>query len=222
VCSVLLAGAATILKPRQDENEKLDMKKNILISAGITPEQGDTFTRAEINSVYEKNITGFVVNNSGQVVEGKVPADLDPKKDKELLPLFKYVKDGQLNAFILPVSGKGLWSTIYGYMALSPDFESVMGVTFYKHGETPGLGGEISKEWFTDNFKGKKIFDAEGKLVSINVAKGKYSGAQPEHNVDGISGSTLTGRGVANFLKTELEKYNPFFASVRSQEGGSE
>ncbi len=221
VCSVLLAGAATILKPRQDENEKLDMKKNILISVGITPTQGASFLRTEINSVYEKSIKGFVVDTKGGLVEGKKPVDLDPKRDLESLPIYKYVKGDDVMAYILPISGKGLWSTINGYIALSPDCNTVKGVTFYKHGETPGLGGEISKDWFTDNFKGKQIFDQSGKLVSINVAKGKYAGDQPEHNVDGISGSTLTGRGVTNFLKIELEKYNPYFAEVKTQEGGS-
>ena len=221
VCSVLLAGAATILKPRQAENEKLDMRKNILISAGITPTQGTSFLRTEINSVYEKSIKGFVVDPKGALIEGKKPVDLDPKVDLESFPIYKYVKGDEVMAYILPISGKGLWSTIYGYIALSPDCNTVKGITFYKHGETPGLGGEISKEWFTDNFKEKHIFDNSGKMVSINVAKGKYAGEQPQHNVDGISGSTLTGRGVANFLKTELEKYNPFFAGIRTQEGGS-
>lgn len=221
VCSVLLAGAATILKPRQVENEKLDKKKNILISAGISSEQGK-FTREEINTQYEKYISGFVIEQTGNVVEGKTPATLNQKTDAELLPLYKYMEDGQINAFIIPISGKGLWSTIYGYIALEADCETVKGITFYKHGETPGLGGEVSKEWFTDNFKGKRIFDDTGTLVSIGVAKGKYTGPAPEHNVDGISGSTLTARGVENFLKVELEKYNPFFAAIRNQEGGKE
>lgn len=221
VCSVLLAGAATLLKPRQVENEELDMKKNILVSAGIESQQGG-YTREEITSLYEKNIKGFVVDLKGNVVEGKSPADLDPKKDTEYLPVYKAGEGEVIDAYIFPVSGKGLWSTIYGYMALAPDCNTVKGISFYKHGETPGLGGEISKEWFTDNFKNKHIYNDAGKLVSIKVAKGKYVGNDPEHYVDGISGSTLTGRGVSNFLDTELNKYEPFFASIRSQEGGLE
>ncbi len=221
VCSVLLAGAATILKPRQVENEKLDKKKNILVSAGITAEQG-TFTREEITREYEKYISGFVINRDGEVVEGKTPSTLDPKLDSELLPLYKRMEDGQVSAFIVPVSGKGLWSTIYGYIALEADCGTVKGITFYKHGETPGLGGEISKKSFSDAFKGKRIFDDAGTLVSIGVAKGKYAGADPEHNVDGISGATLTGRGVENFLKIELEKYSSFFAINRNLKGGKE
>jgi len=213
VCSVLLAGAATLLKPRQIENEELDMKKNILISAGIHSEQG-SFTRSEINTLYKKYIREFSINKAGVPVE--------KAEDPDNLSLYRYERDGKVSAYIIPVSGKGLWSTIYGYVALSSDCNTVEGITFYKHGETPGLGGEISKTWFSDNFKGKQIFDETGNLVSIGVAKGKYTGNDPQHNVDGISGATLTGRGVSHFLKTELEKYNPFFATVKNQEGGKE
>ena len=124
----------------------------------------------------------------------------------------------------MPVSGKGLWSTIYGYLALQTDLSTISGITFYKHGETPGLGGEIEKEWFTNNFKGKKIRDDNGVLTSVKVVKGKVIAGNPKeiHEVDGISGATLTGRGVANFLKVELKKYEPFFAKIEAEkEGGN-
>ncbi len=223
VCSVLLAGAATLLKPRQIENEQLDMKKNILLSAGILSPDKDA-SREEINKLYKENVTGVVLDSTGKFVQGKTADQLDEKKDADLLPLFEYKKDGQVNAYILPVSGKGLWSTIYGYIALDPHCETVEGITFYKHGETPGLGGEISKPWFSNNFKGKKIYDDQGNLVSVSVVKGKvaekHPGADAVHYVDGISGATLTGRGVTHFLKTELNKYKPFFDKVRAQEGG--
>ncbi len=223
VCSVLLAGAATLLKPRQIENEQLDMKKNILLSAGILTQDKDA-SRNEITDLYQKNVTGVVLDSTGNFVQDKTPDQLDEKKDAGLLPLFEYKKDGQIHAYILPVSGKGLWSTIYGYIALDPQCETVEGITFYKHGETPGLGGEISKPWFSNNFKGKKIFDEQGNLVSVSVVKGKvaekHPGPDAVHYVDGISGATLTGRGVSRFLKTELNKYKPFFEKIRSQEGG--
>ena len=120
ICSVLLAGAATLLKPRQVENEELDMKKNILISAGIKSEQG-AYTRAEITDLYQKNIAGFVIGTDGSVIEGKSPADIDEKKDKDLLPVYRSGSAEHVDSFILPVSGKGLWSTIYGYISLAPD-----------------------------------------------------------------------------------------------------
>jgi Na+-transporting NADH:ubiquinone oxidoreductase subunit C len=128
--------------------------------------------------------------------------------------------DDEPRAYVLPISGKGLWSTIYGYIALDVDGATVRGITFYKHGETPGLGGEIEKEWFKSNFEGKRIFDEEGNLVSITVVKGKVEELIPEseayHYVDGISGSTLTGRGINEFLEEDLGKYEPFLKKVKN------
>lgn len=225
VCSVLLASAATLLKPLQVENERIDIQKNILASVGIAPEGGESFSKAEVRELYDTNIREFVLDREGQMIEGMKPGDLDPRKDSDKLPLYEHLADGVIHAYVVPVSGKGLWSTIYGYIALDTDGKTVKGITFYKHGETPGLGGEVEKEWFTGNFKGKRIVDDEGNLVSITVVKGKVSELIPEeeayHYVDGISGSTLTGRGVSNFLKSELQKYEPFFKQVRNAGEGA-
>jgi Na+-transporting NADH:ubiquinone oxidoreductase subunit C len=222
VFSVLLAGAATLLKPRQLENEKLDKKKNILVSVGVKPANGESYTRKEIQDQYAAKIREYVIDASGEIVEGKKPADIDSKNKNGMLPLFTSVESGKVVSYVLPVSGKGLWSTIYGYLALESDLNTVNGVTFYKHGETPGLGGEIEKDWFTGNFKGKKIKNNAGELVSIDVLKGKVIAGNPNeiHQVDGISGATLTARGVAIFIKSDLEKYKPFFAKEEAKEGG--
>jgi Na+-transporting NADH:ubiquinone oxidoreductase subunit C len=122
--------------------------------------------------------------------------------------------------FSIPISGKGLWSTIYGYIALEPDGETVKGIKFYKHGETPGLGGELEKDWFTSNFVGKRIFNETGDLVSIEIVKGiaNPNSKNFTHQVDGISGSTLTGRGMNKFLKEDLQVYKPFLDRIRSGE----
>jgi len=222
VCSVLLAGAATILKPRQDENKLIDKKKNILSSVGIKPTEGESFSRKKITELYGENIKELVLDNDGNIVEGKKPGDLDPKKDKDLHALYQNVEDGLITSYVLPISGKGLWSTIYGYLALNSDAVTVRGITFYSHGETPGLGGEIEKEWFTDNFVGKKITDENGIIVSITVIKGKVdpNAANAIHQVDGISGATITARGVQNFIKSNLETYEPFLKKVMQNEGG--
>jgi Na+-transporting NADH:ubiquinone oxidoreductase subunit C len=222
ICSVLLAGAATLLKPRQDENKLLDKKKNILLSVGIEPANGVSFTRSEINETYDRKIKELVIDSDGNIVEGKKPSDLDPRKDTGLLPIYESVEGEQISAYVLPVSGKGLWSTIYGYLALSADGITVKGITFYSHGETPGLGGEIEKEWFTNNFIGKKITDENGNLVSIEVVKGKVDPNSDNaiHEVDGISGATLTGRGVSIFLKKDLQTYEPFLRTIMNSKGG--
>lgn len=219
-CSLILASAANLLKERQQENVQLDMRKNILASAGlITPER--EYQRSEILSLYDNNIKSMVINKSGLEVSEKTVDQLDPKKDVDLLPVFYSQKNGEITSYILPISGKGLWSTIYGYIALQPEANTIVGITFYKHGETPGLGGEIEKDWFKANFIGKQIFSPEGKLLSITIVKGKVKGLIPEdqqyHYVDGISGSTLTGKGLTNFLKQDLENYEPFFKNVRSK-----
>jgi Na+-transporting NADH:ubiquinone oxidoreductase subunit C len=221
ICSLLLASAATLLRDRQRENVELDMRKNILASVGLMTEETAAQGRKVILKVYDENIRSMVINTKGEVEESKSVDDLDPKKDLDLLPLFYSQSNGAPNAYIVPVSGKGLWSTIYGYLALEPDLNTVKGITFYQHGETPGLGGEIEKEWFTGNFVGKKILNPQGELVSVGVVKGKVVDRVPEseayHYVDGISGATLTGNGVDKFLKTELAKYEPYFKTLRNQ-----
>ncbi len=224
ICSILLAGAATILKPRQSDNIKLDKKTNILASVNIRPEAGQKFSRDEVFDLYEKNISEVVLNMDGEIVTDLKAEDLDPKKQPQLMPLYIKMRDGQADAVVIPVSGKGLWSTIYGYLALDTAYTTVIGITFYSHGETPGLGGEIEKAWFTSNFSGKKIRNEKGELVSIEIVKGKVAEkVTPEeayHYVDGISGATLTGRGVNNFLLKNLRKYEPYFRkNMKSGEG---
>lgn len=220
VCSLLLASAANLLKDRQQENIKLDMQKNILVSAGLISED-KIYTRTDILGLYDKNIASMVINKSGEKAEGKTVDQLNPKEDTDLLPLYYSQEDGELMSYILPISGKGLWSTIYGYIALEPDVNTVKGITFYQHGETPGLGAEIVQDWFRNNYIGKKIYSPEGELVSITVIKGKVESTVPDSEkyryVDGISGSTLTGNGLNKFLKADLIKYEPFFNTIRSK-----
>jgi Na+-transporting NADH:ubiquinone oxidoreductase subunit C len=220
-CSLLLASAATLLRNRQLENEALDMRKNILASVGITGQSGQSLQRQDILRLYDENIKSKVLNLQGQEIPDKKADELDEKKDKDLLPLYYAHQNGDITAYILPISGKGLWSTVYGYLALESDGFTVKGITFYKHGETPGLGGEIDKDWFKDNFKGKKITSPDGQLISVTIVKGKVAErVAPEeayHYVDGISGATLTGNGINQFLKTDLIRYEPYLKQVRQE-----
>jgi len=221
-CSVLLSSAANLLKDRQQENIALDKQKNIIASAGFRAEEGKEFNRQDILKIYDENIKSSVLDLQGKIVEGKAVADLNPKVDTDLLPIYFSETNGTITSYIIPVSGKGLWSTIYGYFALEPDGLTVKGITFYQHGETPGLGGEIEKDWFTSSFQGKKIRNENGDLVSITVLKGKVEEKIKAENqsyyVDGISGSTLTGDGVSRFLKSELLKYEPYFTNINKEE----
>jgi Na+-transporting NADH:ubiquinone oxidoreductase subunit C len=223
VCSLLLASAATFLKPRQQENIALDIRRNILKAAGITSPDKE-YTRSEIQQLYDENISALVLNSDGEIQQGMSPAEIDPKKDSGLLPLYEWVVGDDIKSYVIPISGKGLWSTLYGYLAVEPDGATIRGITFYQHGETPGLGGEIEKQWFTDMFIGKKFVDDEGNLVSVTIVRGKVQDTIPEdeqyHYVDGISGATLTGRGINKFLKEDLKSYEPFFQNLRSSEKG--
>ncbi len=221
-CSILLSSAATLLKDRQQENIALDKRKNIIECAGYGAEEGKQLFREDILRIYDEKIISIVIDVNGNVIENKNVSDLDHKVDTELLPLYYAQEDGKISSYVLPVTGKGLWSTIYGYLALEPDGNTVKGISFYQHGETPGLGGEIEKEWFTNNFKGKQIHSPDGSLVSITVVKGKVKEKIAEeeryHYVDGISGSTLTGNGITKFLKQELLKYQPYLQKINLDE----
>ena len=126
--------------------------------------------------------------------------------------VYVYKPTGNVEAYVIPIEGNGLWDIIKGYMALEPDLNTVKGVSFYEHKETPGLGARITEDWFKNDFKGKKILDDSGQLVSITVAKGIGSG---EHQVDGISGATLTGKGINGFLMSDLKRYESYFKSQR-------
>jgi Na+-transporting NADH:ubiquinone oxidoreductase subunit C len=200
VCAVLLGGSVSGLRDLQEINVRVDIQKNILKAVGL-PESGnlDKMKNPEIEALYKSRIREDKTKK-GQPVYLKLGSDAS-----------------SVDAYCIPISGKGLWSTIYGYLALKSDLNSVLGITFYKHGETPGLGGEIEKDWFTDNFKkDKKILDENGKLVSINIVKGKANPTDP-HAVDGISGATFTSIGVAKFIKSTLQDYESYFKKQRQQ-----
>ena len=232
--ALLLSLTATSLKNKQDLNIEVDRKKNVLKCAGIDVSKlkSEEIIKNYKNSIVEKviAISGEVVDisyqdltieenkSTGQITYYNTNTDnLESSIDKiKYLPLFEYSIDGIVDAYIIPISGKGLWSTLYGYFSLSKDLESVLGITFYKHGETPGLGGEIEKKWFQEQFKDKKIFDEKKSLVSITVVKGKASGKNINYQVDGISGATITGNGVTNFLKADLLRYLPFIKQKQS------
>ena len=223
VCSLLLSTAASGLKKRQDANIAFDVKKNILKAFGALPKDA---TRDSVESFFSNNIRGAVVNHQGIQVAGK-PESINPEfeeknksPEERLYPVYILQENDKPVAYTIPIIGKGLWSKLYGYLSLNNDLNTVRGITFYKHGETPGLGAEIAASWFQDNFKDKQILDGSGNVVSVSVAKGKaadfYEEPQLSHYVDGISGATITSRGVTKMLKKDLNKYQTYFARLRN------
>tara|TARA_A100001015_G_scaffold299668_1_gene384019 strand:- start:242 stop:952 length:711 start_codon:yes stop_codon:yes gene_type:complete len=208
----LLSVAATSLKPRQDINIEIDMKKNILGALGLKPKISTKWTIEEVQDVYKRNIIGMVLDKNGLKTD-KNPKDIDTDKDEDFFPIYIHKTSNEINGYVIPISGKGLWSTLYGYFAIEPDCETAKGITFYKHGETPGLGGEVEKDWFQNNFKGKKFIDENDILVGIEVVKGSVDESSKDayRQVDGISGATITSKGLEVFLKEDLKKYQPYF-----------
>ena len=205
VCCVLLTFAATALKDRQDLNIKLDKQKNVLRAMGLYAEGVD------VGVTYARFIKDRWIDQTGIL--------RDVSGSASDLPVYIYEQSGSIVSYALPVSGYGLWSTIYGFLAIEGDGRTVKGLSFYKHGETPGLGAEIEKDWFIDQFVGKSIVDRSGQLVSIGVVKGKVADLIPVSDrmnyVDGISGATITAKGVETFLKSALQEYELFSKGLR-------
>lgn len=218
VCSFLLSFVSEGLREKKELNAELDVKKNILKAVNLREPMSPKATAAEVLDVFNAKIEEVVIDSTGNVVDGKSPKQI--KEGDGTYPLYIYEEDGQKIAYAFPIVGKGLWSTLYGYLALEPDAKTIRGITFYKHGETPGLGAEIEKKWFQDNFEGKSIWDMnKNELWPVAVVKGKVAdqkqGETANHFVDGISGATLTSKGVTEMMDRELHKYEVYFSKIR-------
>lgn len=201
VCSILVSVSAILLKPLQQANKALDIKKNLLVSAALVQPGAST---AEILAEYEK-------------IE-----QLPVETSKGTRTVYIAKDNGKITHYIFPVEGKGLWSTMYGFLALSPDFKTVLGMGFYDHGETPGLGGEITNPKWLASFKGKFIFDSNMNY-KFHVLKGQVDPRDDDakYQIDGLSGATLTTKGVDRLIKFWLseEGYLPFVKSRLGKEG---
>jgi Na+-transporting NADH:ubiquinone oxidoreductase subunit C len=211
VCSLLLTIASSGLKSYQVRNINLDRHKNLLKSAGLIDEQDD-YAPEQIEKLYSENIKSLWVDSSGRIVK-------EPEKGEKALPIYLYIKENEIESYIVPIDAQGLWGKINGYLAISRDGSTISGFTVYKHSETPGLGGEIERSWFQKNFKGKKIVNKEGKFVSISVARGTVKDMIQEdlkaNFVDGISGATLTGKFLSASMKDILKEYESVSVKFR-------
>jgi Na+-transporting NADH:ubiquinone oxidoreductase subunit C len=213
--ATLLSLAATLLQPRQEKNLEIEKKKSMLASIGIEA------TRNNTEDLYDKYIIeSFVLNSKGEVVDSidafRVVLNIEQKKslEQQYLPVFNATPDDGEKVIILPVEGKGLWGPIYGYVSLKSDLNTIYGVTFDHKGETPGLGAEINTTPFESKFNGKKLFEAD-KFVSIGVVKGGTK-SDDYHNVDAISGGTITSKGLEKMLLDCISKYNDYLLKNRN------
>lgn len=241
VCSVFVAGAAIALKPTQVENRLLDKQRSILAIAGLG-EAG--MSGAKVKELFDSTITAKLVDlESGKFSDAFDPMTFDPlkaakdpktsralkgnediagiKRQERYTTVYMVEKDGEIETLILPVRGYGLWSTLHGFIAVKGDLNTVVGMGFYQHGETPGLGGEVDNPKWTGQWPGKTLFDENGELA-VQVVKGGVDPQSPKavHQVDGLAGATLTGNGVDNLLKFWLGQngFGPFIANLRAGE----
>ncbi|MDF1590638.1 MAG: FMN-binding protein [Desulfobacterales bacterium] len=213
VISILLTTASTGLQRFQEKNVLLDKQKNILKSVGLM-EPDRAYPPETIEALYRDSIRAVWAEPDGTVIEKPVRGEQD-------LPIYVYFESDEIKAYVIPINSRGLWGRIHGYLAVRGDGSTISGFTVYKHAETPGLGGEIEKEWFQKNFVGKKIVDSQGGFVSIEIAKGSVAEripkTQQENYVDGISGATLTGKYLTAGLHRILSEYEPVSIRFRKQ-----
>ncbi len=217
IVAALLSFTATVLKPHQQKNVEIAKKLDILKSvnaAESVDEAKDKNTYVE--GEYDKFIKeSFVLNTKGEIVEGVDAFGIELKSELEKddpsqmnLPVFVFSSESG-DKYIFPLRGKGLWGPIWGYVSLDSDFSTVFGATFDHEGETPGLGAEIAEKWFQKQFEGKKLFE-DGSFTSISVVK---TGAKNVHEVDGVSGGTITSKALEAMLRDGFTNYEEYLKS---------
>ena len=245
VCSVLVSAVAVGLKPAQVENARLDRNKNILVAAGMYNAESDTAedvaerfkdfdveiidlnkgTYLDDNALIDVGIPDRNDYDASQATKNQALSDdlgeNDPagigRKPKYAKVYLKKDDAGKPELVVLPIQGYGLWGTIYGFLTLESDMNTIKGISFYEHKETPGLGARIEEPEWRAKWTGIHSYDEEG-----NVATGVTKAGTPRENwVDGISGATLTGRGVSNMIQFWLgdQGYKPYLDSLRKESG---
>lgn len=244
VCSLLVSVAAVGLRPLQERNQELKLRRNVLIAAGLWQEG---FTNEDVDTAF-KSIKTVLVNLPRSERYGPagalndelkletynprraandpdlrvpIPEDLDLAGIHYREPVarvFLVMKDGAVDEIVLPVYGKGLWSTLYGFLALDADTRTVRGLTFYDQKETPGLGGEVENPAWKAQWVGKEALDADYQ-PQIRVVKG-LADPNSDNQIDGLSGATITSNGVQGLVNYWLgdDGFGPFLERFRNGE----
>ncbi len=236
VCAIVVSTAAVMLRPAQQANKLLDLKTNILASAGLLQAGVDVETQ------FEQITTRIVDMETGRFTDAVDVATYDQRKaskdpalsveltgDEDIAKIKRrakyssvYIVEGEqgIEKLILPIKGYGLWSTMYGFLALESDLQTVAGIGFYEHAETPGLGGEIDNPNWKTSWVGKQAYN-QGDLV-LSVIKGRVDTerAGSESQIDGLAGATLTTRGVDKLIKYWLgeQGFQPLISYLKSGE----
>jgi Na+-transporting NADH:ubiquinone oxidoreductase subunit C len=238
VCSVVVSSAAVLLAPVQQANQLLDKRKNILIAAGLaSPEE---LNAKKVDELFKSIEMKGVELATGKYVDIKANYSVkDAAKDPELsrkltsaqdqasirrqplvMPVYLAMnKAGGVDKIILPVHGYGLWSTLYGFLALEADANTVAGLGFYQHAETPGLGGEVDNPKWKAQWPGKSVYKDGEAIVELQKGGVNEDTANAQYKVDALSGATLTSRGVTNLLRFWFgeDGYGPFLKKFRKE-----
>lgn len=235
VCSVLVSSAAIVLRPLQEANQNEFRQRIVLEVAGLYD------PAVPVDEQFGNIETRLVDLETGEYVDDVDPQSFDPEaaandpqlgvtipKERDIAsisrravyaPVYIVKEDGAPRQYILPVRGKGLWSTLYGYLSVEPDGNTVSGLRFYEHAETPGLGDQIEKEPWLAQWPGKKLYDEQGN-PQIEIVRGSVqSGPNEIHQVDGLSGATLTANGVTYLIRYWIGShgFGPYLAQVSSE-----
>ena len=223
----LLSFTSEILKPYQKKSIELDTKTSILKAVMDIDNKKD-----DVLGIYNSKIESIVVDINGESVEKDkkgndiVPEDVNILKNFKMdpenreYPVFKFMgDDGEVEAYIFPIYGNGLWNKIWGFVAIEKDMNTIKGVSFDHKQETPGLGQRIATAEIQQRYIGKKIYDGSGELVSVTMIKGEGKG-QPltDNEVDGMSGATLTGKGVNDMMLAYLSAYEGYMNKIKSNQ----
>ena len=239
LCGLMVSSAAVSLKEQQRANAAFDKQRNVLYATGLaTAEAG--LSRPEIQAIYDERVQPVVIDlETGAVVESPSfdPAAYNMEKaadsetgrpapenmagvqrlPKEAVVYQVKAADGSVEMIVLPIKGYGLWSTLYGFLALDRDATTVRGITYYQHGETPGLGGEVDNSSWKALWPGRKAYD-ENRQPALEVIKGQAGPATSDpYQVDGLSGATITSRGVSHMLDFWLgaNGFKPYLDNFR-------
>jgi Na+-transporting NADH:ubiquinone oxidoreductase subunit C len=239
VCSALVSGAAVSFRERHEANVVRDRQKNVLIAAGLLDRRAKV-SEEEIEAIFDERVETVVV----RLEDGEIAVDIDPRTydarraaqdpnrrrviDENpaglvAIPRHQHAyivkEDGARAGVVLPISGRGLWSTLYGFLALEADLVTVRGITFYEHGETPGLGGEVDNERWRRSWRGRRAFDEDGE-PAIGLVKGRAGPVESApHEIDGLSGATITANGVTGLVRFWLgdRGFSPFLSNLREE-----
>lgn len=225
-CAVIVSVTAVSVRPEQNLNIENEKKLKILAAAGIVTDEVEK-EFSNIETLYVDFVSGQLVqveNNYDHIKASAsaqsssiVPKDQDIailKRRENIAPIYVwYSEEEQIQKVVLPIRGYGLWGTLYGYISLDSDLNTVKGIEYYDHKETPGLGGEVDNPDWKSDWDGKKVYDSSGKVI-LYVTKGPSS---EEYEIDGISGATLTSNGVTNMIRYWLGEngYGPVLQKLR-------